>query len=92
MTPRRIIILSGIVAIFIVGIILSNRAADLRESPISDTIEPTDDYDMRVESGASNTLPIESAVLPNQTGTQFYYENGKKHYIITAVDEPSVGD
>ncbi|MEW6043146.1 MAG: hypothetical protein AB1608_02680 [Thermoproteota archaeon] len=88
----RIIIVSSMVIVFIVVAVFSDRMTTVRESPISDLVELKDSYDINVGSISPDIGPIGNITEQNQTDSKFYYENGKKHYVITAVDEPSIGD
>lgn len=91
MNLRRILIVGVMISIFTAAIVLGNKAPDVPESPITDTIEPTDNYDISVESN-SPTITPKDITVSNNTDTQFYYKDGKKHYVLSAVDEPNLSD
>jgi len=92
MKLRRIIIVGGMVAAFVLAVALSSNVNKMQNPPIGDAVEPADDYDLNLGSKTADEPTLEDAAVLNQTDSGFYYKDGKKHYTITATDEPTLED
>ena len=90
MNAKGILIVGGIIAVLFVMIALPTKPSDVPPG-IQDSVEISDNAEMVINSESSPIIE-DSGIVANE-GIEFYIdENGTKHYQLSVIDKPDLGD